>query len=47
MFKAGILSEGELIIQEERVIQGICASPVLVNIFAHCVPDKWFEEVIK
>jgi RNA-directed DNA polymerase len=47
MFKAGILSEGELIIQEEGVIQGSCASPVLANIFAHYVLDEWFEEVVK
>ena len=35
MFKAGILSEGELIVQEEGIVQGSCASPVLANIFAH------------
>jgi RNA-directed DNA polymerase len=47
MFKAGVLSEGELIIQEEGVIQGSIASPVLANIFAHYVIDVWFEEVVK
>lgn len=47
MFKAGILSEGELIVQEEGIVQGSCASPVLANIFAHYVLDQWFEEVVK
>lgn len=47
MFKAGILSEGELIVQEEGIVQGSCASPVLANIFAHYVIDQWFEEIVK
>jgi hypothetical protein len=47
MFKAGILSEGELIIQEEGVVQGNIASPILANIFAHYCLDLWFEEVVK
>lgn len=47
MFKAGVLSEGELTIQDEGVVQGSIASPVLANIFAHYVLDKWFEEVVK
>ena len=37
MFKAGILSEGELQISEEGVVQGSIASPILSNIFAHYV----------
>jgi group II intron reverse transcriptase/maturase len=47
MFKAGVLSEGELIIQDEGVVQGSIASPILANIFAHYVLDEWFEEVVK
>jgi retron-type reverse transcriptase len=47
MFKAGVLSEGDLIIREEGVIQGSCVSPVLADIFAHYVLDEWFEEVVK
>ncbi len=47
MFKAGVLSEGELTIQDEGVVQGSIASPVLANIFAHYVLDKWFEEIVK
>lgn len=47
MFKAGLLSDGELIIQDEGVVQGSIASPVLANIFTHYVIDEWFEEVVK
>jgi len=47
MFKAGVLSEGELIIHEEGVVQGSIVSPMLANIFAHYVLDEWFEEVVK
>ncbi len=47
MFKAGILSEGELIIQEEGAIQGNIVSPLLANIFAHYVLDAWIEGVVK
>ena len=47
MFKAGVLSEGELTVQDEGVIQGNSASPILANIFAHYVIDEWFEEVVK
>lgn len=47
MFKAGILADGELIISDEGVPQGSICSPVLANIFAHYVIDKWFEEEIK
>jgi len=47
MFKAGILSEGELIVQEEGVVQGSIASPILANIFAHYCLDQWIEEVVK
>ena len=47
MFKAGVLSEGELTIQGEGVVQGSIVSPVLANIFAHYVIDEWFEEVVK
>jgi len=47
MFKAGILTEGELTISEVGVVQGSIASPILSNIFAHYVIDEWFEEVVK
>lgn len=47
MFKAGVLSEGELKISEDGVPQGSICSPVLSNIFAHYVIDKWIEEMVK
>lgn len=47
MFKAGVLSQGELQVSSEGVAQGSLCSPVLSNIFAHFVIDQWFEEVVK
>ena len=47
MFKAGVLSEGELTMSEEGVPQGSLGSPVLANIFAHYAIDTWFEETVK
>ena len=37
MFRAGMLSKGELTVSEEGVPQGSVCSPVLSNIFAHYV----------
>lgn len=47
MFKAGVLTEGELQISEEGVAQGSICSPVLANLFAHYVIDDWFEHIVK
>lgn len=47
MFKAGVLSNGELTVSEEGVAQGSLCSPILANIFAHRVIDQWFEETVK
>jgi len=47
MFKAGVLKEGELIISDEGVPQGTICSPILSNIFAHAVIDRWVEEIVK
>src|ERR1700722_5411462 len=47
LFKAGVLTEGELKMTEEGVVQGSCASPVIANIFAHYVIDTWIEETVK
>lgn len=47
MFKSGVLTQGELIMNDEGVPQGNCASPVLANVFAHYVIDSWLEETVK
>jgi group II intron reverse transcriptase/maturase len=47
MFRAGVLSEGELSVSEEGVPQGSICSPILSNIFAHHVIDEWFQSVVK
>ena len=47
MLKAGVLSEGELMVSDEGVPQGSICSPILSNIFAHYVIDEWFEDVVK
>lgn len=47
MFKAGVLSEGDLRMSDEGVPQGSCCSPVLANVFAHYVIDLWIEEIVK
>ena len=47
MFRAGVLTQGELTISEEGVAQGSCCSCVLSNIFAHYVIDVWLEETVK
>lgn len=47
MFKSGVLTDGELTISDEGVAQGSLCSPILSNIFAHEVVDKWIEEVAK
>src|SRR5262245_55654093 len=47
MFKAGVLTAGELKLSEEGVPQGSCCSPILANIFAHHVLDTWFDTVVK
>ncbi len=47
LFKAGVLSEGELTVTDEGVPQGSCCSPVMSNVFAHYVIDEWFNDVVK
>jgi RNA-directed DNA polymerase len=47
MFKAGVLADGELFLSDESVPQGSSCSPILANIFAHEVIDKWMEETVK
>ncbi len=45
MFKAGMLSEGDLKISDEGVPQGSICSPILSNIFAHYAIDLWIQEI--
>ena len=47
MFKAGILSKGELKIDDFGVPQGSICSPILSNIFGHHVIDLWVEKMVK
>jgi group II intron reverse transcriptase/maturase len=47
MFKAGVLSDGELIMSDDGVPQGSPCSPVLANVFAHYAIDLWIEEMVK
>jgi len=47
MFKAGVLTEGELKITEEGVPQGSACSPTLANIFAHYAIDEWILKMVK
>ncbi len=47
MFKAGILTEGELQMSEEGVPQGSICSPILANVFAHYAIDLWVEKMVK
>lgn len=47
MFKAGVLSKGDLQMSDEGVPQGSVCSPVLANLFAHHTIDMWIEESVK
>ena len=47
MFKAGVLSDGDLKITSEGVPQGSICSPILANIYAHYVIDEWICDIIK
>ena len=45
MFKAGVLDAGELRVSEEGVPQGSICSPILANVFAHEVIDRWITDM--
>lgn len=47
MFKAGVLSEGDLVMSDEGVPQGSICSPILANIYAHYAIDLWIEDMVK
>ena len=46
-FKAGVLRDGDLFVQDDGVVQGSLCSPILANIFAHVVIDEWFAGTVK
>jgi len=47
MFKAGVLADRDLRIDESGVPQGSICSPVLANVYAHYAIDEWIIEVVK
>jgi len=47
MFKSGVLTEGDLKVSDEGVVQGSLNSPIIANIFLHEVVGKWMEETVK
>jgi group II intron reverse transcriptase/maturase len=47
MFKAGVISEGDLKISDEGVPQGSICSPICANIFAHYAIDLWISKLVK
>lgn len=47
MFKAGVLSDGDLRVDENGVPQGSICSPVLANVYAHYAIDEWIIETVK
>lgn len=44
---AGIMDNGKYLICEKGTLQGNGASPVLANIYLHCVLDNWFDVMVK
>jgi RNA-directed DNA polymerase len=47
MFKAGVISKGDLRMRVDGVPQGSTCSPVLSNVFAHHAIDLWIEDMVK
>jgi len=47
MFKSGILTDGELSVSDEGLVQGSSCSPIIANIFANEVIVEWMEKKVK
>lgn len=45
--KAGVMENGNLIVEEIGSVQGGSISPIIANIYLHYVLDLWFEIVVK
>ena len=43
----GVIEDGRLLVSETGTGQGQVISPLLANIYLHCVLDEWFEAVVK
>lgn len=45
--KAGIMEEGKLIQTDKGTPQGGVLSPILANVYLHCILDLWFEKIVR
>jgi RNA-directed DNA polymerase len=45
--KIGVIDEGRLLVSATGTGQGQTISPLLANIYLHCVLDEWFEQEVK
>jgi RNA-directed DNA polymerase len=45
--QVGVTDEGKLLVSETGTGQGQTISPLLANIYLHCVLDEWFEQGVK
>jgi len=45
--QVGVVDEGRLLVSETGTGQGQTNSPLLTNIYLHCVLDEWFEDEVK
>jgi group II intron reverse transcriptase/maturase len=43
----GVIDEGRLLVGETGTGQGQTISPLLANLYLHCVLDEWFEQEVK
>ncbi len=45
--KAGVMIEGQRFNTEDGMLQGASLSPLLANVYLHCVLDQWFERDVQ